>query len=370
MAPIIYFSYARANNDAYLRRFVQDLCEEVRALVGASRDAQIGFFDQQDIELGEDWKATVADALATAQTVVAILSPAYFKSAFCGKELAVFQQRASQAPRGRPALLPIVWMPWRPEETPEAVKPLQLQLGDPGAAYNTKGLRSLLKQVSLYEVTYVDFLQSVAQDIVDRAREPLPPLATVPALSQVRSLFERHVPDVTPKLAASRPPEVLPKHEKRRLFICYRREDTIGIVGRIYDRLVRDLGEDSVFKDVDNIPFGADFVDYIEQEIHRCHVLLAVIGPRWFGDAGDGTPRLNDPNDFVRIEIAAALRRAIIVVPLLVDGAKMPKHDQLPDDLKQLTRRNGTVVRHDPDFHPDVTRLLSRLSPATEPQLE
>lgn len=141
----------------------------------------------------------------------------------------------------------------------------------------------------------------------------------------------------------------------RRFFLCYRREDSGAIVRRIYDRLAHEFGNENVFKDVDNIPFGVDFVEYIDREVQKCGVLFAFIGPRWL------QARLDDPNDFVRIEIASALRRTIPVVPILVDGAQMPRPDQLPDEIKPLARRNGIMIRHDPDFHSDVTRLLSRL---------
>jgi hypothetical protein len=152
-----------------------------------------------------------------------------------------------------------------------------------------------------------------------------------------------------PPLPADSPPVV------RRIFLCYRRDDSGVIVGRIYDRLAREFGDDNVFKDIDNIPFGVDFVDHLDREVQKCDVLFAVIGARWL-DA-----RLDDPNDFVRIEIASALHRTIPVVPILVDGAQMPRADQLPEQIKGLARRNGTMVRHDPDFHSDLTRLLARL---------
>lgn len=147
----------------------------------------------------------------------------------------------------------------------------------------------------------------------------------------------------------------------RRVFISYRRDDSATIVGRIADRLVRDLGEANVFKDVDNIPFGVDFVEHLDREVRKCTVLFAVIGRQWLQTQADGRRRLDDPNDFVRIEIGSALRRQIPVVPLLVDGASMPRAEDLPEDLKPLARRNGIEIRHDPDFHNDMSRLLSRL---------
>jgi hypothetical protein len=104
-----------------------------------------------------------------------------------------------------------------------------------------------------------------------------------------------------------------------------------------------------------------DFVDYLDSEVQKCDVVFVVIGQRWLSAGPDGRSRIENPNDFVRIEIASALRRAIPVVPVLVDGAQMPYADQLPEEVRLLARRNAAYVRHDPDFHADMTRLLSRL---------
>jgi hypothetical protein len=144
----------------------------------------------------------------------------------------------------------------------------------------------------------------------------------------------------------------------RRIFLCYRRDDSGAIVGRIYDRLVREYGNENIFKDIDNIPFGVDFGECLDREVQKCDVMFVVIGRGWFGAEPS---RLHDPSDLVRIEIMSALRRTIPLVPVLVDGAQIPRPDQLPDEIRELSRRQGAVIRHDPDFHNDVTRLLSRL---------
>jgi hypothetical protein len=146
------------------------------------------------------------------------------------------------------------------------------------------------------------------------------------------------------------------------IFISYRRSDSADIVGRIYDRLVQEFGRDSIFKDVDSIPLGIDFKGYLDRTLNECNVLLAVIGDRWL-DARDttGKRRLEDPGDFVRIEIESALEQGIAVIPLLVRGAHMPEEEDLPAGLKKLVYRNGIPVRPDPDFHRDMDRLISAL---------
>jgi hypothetical protein len=163
-------------------------------------------------------------------------------------------------------------------------------------------------------------------------------------------------------IAEAKPRERPAGVQNHRVFISYRRADSIDICGRIYDRLVRDFGERNVFKDVDNIPFGVDFVEYLDNQVKECTVLLGVIGPKWMDVTDDGgRRRIDDPNDFVRIEIESALKRNILVVPLLVGGAVMPYAGDLPESLQPLTRRNGFQIRPDPDFHSDMTRLIKRL---------
>ena len=146
------------------------------------------------------------------------------------------------------------------------------------------------------------------------------------------------------------------------IFISYRRSDSADIAGRIDDRLTGRFGRNLIFKDVDSIPLGLDFKEYLDEKVSECSVFLAIIGDRWL-EAGDetGVRRLNDPADFVRIEIESALKRGIPVIPLLVRGAQMPMEGQLPDGLKKLAYRNGIPIRHDPDFHRDMDRLITAL---------
>ena len=146
------------------------------------------------------------------------------------------------------------------------------------------------------------------------------------------------------------------------IFISYRRSDSADNAGRIYDRLVEEFGADPIFKDVDSIPLGSDFKEYLNQKVSECNVLLAIIGDRWV-DASDvtGKRRLEDPDDFVRVEIESALDKGIPVIPLLVRGAQMPVEEDLPLSLRKLVYRNGLQIRPDPDFHHDMDRLVSAL---------
>jgi hypothetical protein len=145
------------------------------------------------------------------------------------------------------------------------------------------------------------------------------------------------------------------------VFISYRREDASGMAGRLYDRLAARFGEDQVFMDVDRIGLGVDFAEVISQAVSTCDVLIAVIGQRWLTAVDeDNKRRLDDPDDFVRLEIEAALARDIRVIPILVEGAPMPRSRQLPDSLAKLARRNAHSVRHE-SFHQDASQLLTEI---------
>jgi TIR domain len=147
------------------------------------------------------------------------------------------------------------------------------------------------------------------------------------------------------------------------IFLSYRREDSEGQAGRLYDDLVAVFGPDSVFMDVAAIQPGRDFRKSIDQSLNSCGVFLSLIGKSWLtAKDTSGQRRLDDPADFVRIETAAALKRDIPVVPVLVQGASAPKPDQLPDDLKELAFRNAVELTH-PRWDSDIQVLIKALRP-------
>jgi len=148
-----------------------------------------------------------------------------------------------------------------------------------------------------------------------------------------------------------------------KIFLSYRREDSEHVTGRIFDRLTDRFGREAVFMDIDTIPFGVDFRKHLDLAVGQCDILLAVIGESWVEarhkeGARLGQRRLDDPGDFVRIEIQSALTREIPVIPVLVGTAAMPREEQLPDGLKALAYRNAAEVRSGRDFHSHVDRLL------------
>ncbi len=153
------------------------------------------------------------------------------------------------------------------------------------------------------------------------------------------------------------------------IFISYRRSDSPDATGRIYDRLVAEFGKAQVFKDVDSIPLGRDFRGHLNDIVGNCGVMLAIVGPQWTEARNlAGQRRLEDPDDFVRIELETALARDIPVVPLLVGHAPLPGASDLPGSLGSLVFRQSIEVRPDPDFHNDATRLVTALRAILDPE--
>ena len=144
-----------------------------------------------------------------------------------------------------------------------------------------------------------------------------------------------------------------------KIFISYRRADSGYPAQAIYDKFKDRYGAESLLFDVDSIPLGVDFHAYLDEQVSRCDVLLAIIGERWLNArSDDGGRRLDDPDDFVRIEIGSALKRGIPVIPVLIDNASVPKAGDLPAELKPLVRRNGAEVRPGRDYQDHLERLV------------
>lgn len=147
------------------------------------------------------------------------------------------------------------------------------------------------------------------------------------------------------------------------VFISYRRKENSADARALYERLCREFGEAEVFIDLDGIEYGADFVETLERQLSDCKVLLALIGPDWLGVKNQrGERRIDDENDFVRIEVASGLRRGVRIVPVLIDGAALPRTAELPAELHGLVRRQAMQLDYG-RFNADVRRLCETLKP-------
>lgn len=143
-----------------------------------------------------------------------------------------------------------------------------------------------------------------------------------------------------------------------KIFISYRREDSQAITGRLFDRLEGAFGESVPFMDVDGIPLGSDFRSILSDRLSSCNVAIVVIGPRWEGTTPQGKRRIEQANDYVRIEIATALKRGIPVIPVLVEGGEIPPPESIPEDVRDLAYRQGIVVDSGVDFRVHAERLI------------
>jgi TIR domain len=145
----------------------------------------------------------------------------------------------------------------------------------------------------------------------------------------------------------------------KRVFISYRREDTAAAAGRVYDRLARLLTKANVFFDVSTIGGGEDFAQRIASEIGRSDAALVFIGDKWLEQVPPGGAlRIAQPDDYVRAELRAALTRPLLVLPVLVGGAKMPKPEQLPEDIRAVTTKNALPLRHE-SFDDDTENIVA-----------
>lgn len=152
--------------------------------------------------------------------------------------------------------------------------------------------------------------------------------------------------------------------------ISYRRQDSSPVAGRLYDRLQAEFGKGSVFMDFDSIPYGVDFREHIKQTLKRAKVVVAIIGPEWIGAKDLANRRIDDPTDFVRLEVASALENGIPIIPVLVNNTPMPEAKSLPPELEGLAFRNGLALDTGIDFHHHADRLIAGIHRVIDPPKE
>lgn len=154
-----------------------------------------------------------------------------------------------------------------------------------------------------------------------------------------------------------------------KVFISYRRDDSSVMCGAIYDRLTQAFGIDTIFKDVDMIPVGVNFEKYITRTLKQCVAQVVVIGPQWVDIRSvHGERRLDDPADFVRVEVESALRDGLAVIPVLVQGATLPSAEELPASLRPLVEREPVAVHYAPAFDGDMRALSQKMAPILWPE--
>jgi hypothetical protein len=148
------------------------------------------------------------------------------------------------------------------------------------------------------------------------------------------------------------------------IFLCYRRDDSADVTGRIFDRLAQDFGEDRVFMDAESMDSGINFRTRVHKVLSECRVALVIIGPSWITirDEKTGQRRLDEEEDNVRFEVETALSRPDVhIIPVRVNKAPWPLKKELPESIRALADLNGPEVRRNPDFKHDMAKLVSEI---------
>lgn len=330
--------------------------------------------DRQGISAGEDWKRRLGDLISWADAVVFVLSPSSANSEILAWEV-------EEAARLGKRIVPVKCRPFESEGSSPLLRALSFIFFHadpkvPGSGFGT-GLAAVVAALntdSEWVREHTRYLQrAIEWDVSGR---PVNRLLSGNDIAKAKAWLG-HRPQTAPEptdlhldfihasekeeatLGLAKEPRTSPPS---RVFISYRREDSKWPARQIYEAFVRHLPNEQVFMDIDSIPLGADFVETLQSQVRQCEIVLALIGPGWAGytDPKTGQRRLENPKDFVRIEICAALSRAIPVVPVLLDGARMPDVEQLPKDMRNLSRRQAEFIEYR-TFDEDVDRLIRRL---------
>jgi TIR domain len=350
----LFISYARRDSD-----FAQKL-----AGAFTERGRQV-WVDSNEIHAGTVWRHTIEDAIDRADAFVAILTPDWLASQQCKTELEHAVDRSKR-------ILPVVRRDLEGSIVPDAIHTIAWvyfrENDDADAA-----IRELLEAIDRDP----DWVREHTL-LLERAREwqrqgrDRSLLLRGTALERAQNWLERSTRKASPQptrlhleyiVASRRPFQRTRRPRREAVFISYRRDETKGYAGRLHDRLSQTLGEKNVFMDLDSIGPGVDFVAALEEALDVSGALIALIGPHWLTlREPDGRRRLDNPNDFVRLELEGALASGIAVIPLLVDGSKMPRADALPEPLAELARRQALALSHE-QWKRDVEALLGALPP-------
>lgn len=380
-----YISCAEVDWEPYLESFHHDLSRSLSHKTGLP-ESGVGYFRANRAQnLTEGFDPAIR-ALNNSRVLLPLLTPAYFLSDICRQEWQLFRLR-EQAWVGtlvseksyQSSTIPIFWDSERTlPRAPAAIDyHLRFHRSDFSEKYAREGLRQLMA-LSRYRDDYHEFLFTLTEkiyDIVSSFELPsinnlpssadLPALLDAPVQTQAKTPVRTEIPTNatfrSPRDTVGGPPTGFKQEGPEKIFISYRRNDSEGFAGRLFDQLGHHFGEDQIFMDFDAIEPGEDFVEVIEAAVSVCHLMIVVIGKGWLTCTDlEGRRRLDNPDDFVRLEIATALGRGIRVIPVLVAGASVPRSNQLPEPLAQLARRNAFELSSK-RWKYDVGRLIATI---------
>ena len=346
----VFVSFSRLDNQGepgWVTTLVRHLDTEVRQRLGTK---DLGIWIDRDLDGNHPLTPEIMQAIRRSATILLIVSPSYIASEWCARERNAFLGFARQCvSEGRifivrcrdidPHILP-------PEFGDLIGFKFWTQDGDAGGVTRPLGLTDLKEPA--YFAGVINLGDKLAQKLKEiraaRARS-----ASSPGPARVERASPARPRDV---MQVRRVVASVPK-----IAISYRRADTEVMAGRIRDRLAARYGEDAVFMDIDDIPYGRDFRVHIREAVVQSDVLLVIVGQRWLGTGRGGTARIDSETDFVRLEVETAMNNSIPIIPVLAGSGRMPQPSQLPESLKNFAFLNAAPVATGRDFHQHMERL-------------
>lgn len=164
--------------------------------------------------------------------------------------------------------------------------------------------------------------------------------------------------DVASRLALS--DKEITHNSGPKFFVCYRRDDTKQIAGRVHDKLLTRWDADSIFFDIDSVPLGVDFRVFTRKTLTSCTHMLVLVGNQFVG-ARSEEPRIFDQNDLVRTELEMAFSMGLTIIPVTIDDARMPVPDLLPKEIQHFSFLNAAKLDSGADFHAHMSRIIKAL---------
>lgn len=309
------------------KQIVRDLYKRLRA------DGFDPWLDEENLLPGQDWHHKISEAVGAADIVLVCLSRGSInKKGYVQKEIKYALDVADEQPENTIYLIPL--------KLEECDIPQRLRRWH---------------WVNLFEETGYERL-------LNALRHRAESISVNPCIDKFQYRKEAESSEITPHsrkdLIVDSPHSLAPSSK---IFISYRRSESAAYAGRLSDQLRAHFGSQIIFIDIESIEPGRDFGEAIEDAISSCKIVLVVIGRQWLTCANEHGRRLDDPKDFVRLEIAAALKRGIRVIPVLVQGAAIPREQDLPGDIAPLARRQAWEVS-DLRWNQDVGKLIEKIA--------
>lgn len=343
----IYISYAHVDNVPVPSKAEGwiDVFHKYLDVVLSRQIGRLGVIKTwRDVRGDEQFDSIIQNAIEKSAIFLALTSNGYFSSEFCLKELKTFYDAAELTYGLRVGnhsrIFPVHLQDVSRDQWPAEISKLRI----PGYRFYDETDPFIRRRLTPSSEVFDRQIRRLSLGIFDTLR-----------------LLKGSSPEETPVSQEPQIPTQAVKTTKSAIFISYRRGESTFYAVQLYDRLAEHFGKDRVFMDLDTIEPGDDFVEVITNYVSSCSILIALIHKTWLDAKDDeGRLRLLNPDDFVQLEISTALQRNIRVIPVLVQGASMPRSQDLPDSLSILSGRHALELS-DSRWRSDVSKLIKVL---------